>query len=93
MIYKLINKEFPEKVRGKFCKNGWISHKGVFYGFEGALHSKMASYIGIIILGKSPDVLNHATFFKDSWESYLLCNKWISIKDTSWLNNTIIGVS
>ena len=90
------DKPIPNLIKTKdWFKNAWISPKGDFYGFSGAKHLVAASYIAIMVLGKDESVLNHGKFFKETFDGYLSKNKWIEIKDTSWLDDidkvTIIG--
>lgn len=67
--------------------NGWISPNGDYYGFDGAKHTTAAAYIGIYILNKDQsDLRPPGKFFKDSFDSYLLRNGWLEIKDISWLS-------
>ncbi len=66
--------------------NAWVSPDGDYYGFSGGKHVIAANYISIYILGKDDSVLdNTRKFFKDSFDSYLLRNGWLEIKDISWL--------
>lgn len=66
--------------------NAWIGPNGDYYGFEGAKHVIAATYISVYILNKDKSVLKKdGKFFKDSFDSYLLRNGWLEIKDISWL--------
>ena len=87
MIYVDTSFKIPELVdTQEFKLNGWVSPDGVFYGIEGAKHLLVATFIGICVLMKDESVLNHGKYFKDSWDSYLRRNKWMEIKDTSWID-------
>jgi hypothetical protein len=77
--------KIPElKNSEKMTENAWIAPNGDFYGMEGAKHHITAIYIAVFVLGKDETVLNHGTYFRDSFESYLLKNGWICLKNTSW---------
>jgi len=66
--------------------NAWISPKGDCYFFEGAKHLRVATYIGICILGIDPANLKKGTYFNECWDGRLLNLGWLSIANLSWLS-------
>lgn len=69
-----------------FQKNAWVSPSGDFYGFKGAKHLLVATWIAIFKLGATEKSLKHGQFFNDSWDTFLLRQGWISINNLSWLD-------
>lgn len=67
--------------------NAWVSPDGDCYFFEGAKHLRVATYIGICILGIDPATLKKGTFFNECWDGRLLNLGWLSICNLSWLSD------
>lgn len=86
MFYIDCKPKIPKKEKTKeFTQNCWISPKGEFFCFEGAYHETAAAYIGCFVLHNTVDPREKGTFFNQSWESYLLKQGWVCIKNLSWL--------
>ncbi len=77
-----------QETSDSYTKNAWIAPNGDFYGMEGAYHEKSAMYISIFKLGADDKTLKKGTFFNQSWESWLIDQGWVCIKNLAWLGDT-----
>lgn len=90
---KIINLDFSNQIPQEipvesFQRNGWICPRGNFYGFEGAKHERAACYLAIFKCGADDKTLKKGTYFNQCWESWLIKEGWICVKNLAWLGDS-----
>jgi hypothetical protein len=93
---KKINIIFQDKIPqeipdANFEYNAWIAPNGDFYGFSGAKHEIAATYLAVFKCGANENSRKKGRYsksgFDQSWESWLLSQGWMCVKNLSWLGD------